>query len=323
MKLFIYEYSSASPDAPMELRREGRVMLLALLHDLNQITGASPFTILASPTISVSCPWIEADLSDERKQFQRCAQEADHCWIIAPECDQILLERTQWAQEVGASWIGCSPQVIALATDKSLFGEHLRSHQIPTPDILSPSNVTFPVVAKLRDGAGSQEMRVLRDPHELDELGERFILQPMLPGEPVSVALLAGPHKRLILPPASQRLTQEGRFQYLGGELPISPHKAARARLLAERVVDTLSGLKGYVGLDMILGDVEDGARDFVIGLNPRLTTSYVGLQALCEDNLAEVMLRLARGEEAGPVRWLDRVVHFTAEGEVSFVKIR
>jgi predicted ATP-grasp superfamily ATP-dependent carboligase len=36
----------------------------------------------------------------------------------------------------------------------------------------------------------------------------------------------------------------------------------------------------GYLGVDLILGEDGNGAVDCVVEINPRLTTSYVGLQA-------------------------------------------
>ena len=53
-----------------------------------------------------------------------------------------------------------------------------------------------------------------------------------------------------------------------------------------------MPGLSGYVGVDVVLGN--DG-RDWAIEINPRLTTSYVGLRALAGFNLAEAMLAVAR----------------------------
>jgi predicted ATP-grasp superfamily ATP-dependent carboligase len=53
--------------------------------------------------------------------------------------------------------------------------------------------------------------------------------------------------------------------------------------------------------VDVILGDGPAG--DVVVEINPRLTTSYVGLRALAVDNLVAAMLRVAEGRPAG-VNW-------------------
>ncbi len=49
----------------------------------------------------------------------------------------------------------------------------------------------------------------------------------------------------------------------------------------------SFSGLRGYVGVDLVLA--ED--KPFVIDVNPRLTTSYVGLSGAAGFNVAEAMM--------------------------------
>jgi predicted ATP-grasp superfamily ATP-dependent carboligase len=83
-----------------------------------------------------------------------------------------------------------------------------------------------------------------------------------------------------------------------------------RAVSVARRAVECVPGLAGYVGVDVVLGE-----RDWVIEINPRLTTSYVGLRALAEDNLAAAMIRVATGEAAAPIRWRDGAVTFRPDG--------
>ena len=92
-------------------------------------------------------------------------------------------------------------------------------------------------------------------------------------------------------------MSKDGRFQYHGGVVPVPEVLAERAARLARRAVAPIGGLCGYVGVDMILGDAPDGSSDVAIEINPRLTTSYVGLCALAESNLAAAMLAAVRGD--------------------------
>ncbi len=97
--------------------------------------------------------------------------------------------------------------------------------------------------------------------------------------------------------PCKQRISDDGRLRYLGGELPLAAGLAERARSLAERALAAMPAAVGYVGVDLVLGREPDGSEDVVIEINPRLTTSYVGLRAAARINLAEAMWRLAQGE--------------------------
>ena len=115
-----------------------------------------------------------------------------------------------------------------------------------------------------------------------------------------------------------QRLSGDGRFSYLGGEIPLPDGLALRAVSLGRRAIDAVPGLMGYVGVDLVLGDATDGSGDFAIEINPRLTTSYVGLRSLADFNLAEAMLRIADNEPPPPMAWKPGRVRFTPDGTVS-----
>ena len=121
-------------------------------------------------------------------------------------------------------------------------------------------------------------------------------LERFHPGTPASVALLCGPSCCLPLAPCGQILSSDGQFRYLGGIVPLSPPLGPRAVALAERAVATLPGPIGYIGIDLILGAAPDGSQDVVVEVNPRLTTSYIGLRRATDANLAALMLAIAAG---------------------------
>ena len=75
-----------------------------------------------------------------------------------------------------------------------------------------------------------------------------------------------------------------------------------------------MPGLQGYVGVDVVLGD---DRRDWAIEINPRLTTSYVGLRALARFNLAEAMLAAVRGDPLPRLDWSPGPTEFTPHGRV------
>jgi len=77
---------------------------------------------------------------------------------------------------------------------------------------------------------------------------------------------------------------------------PLAPHLAERAVRLGRRAVAALPEPAGYLGVDVVLGTACDGRSDVVVEVNPRLTTSYVGLRAAAAVNLAAAMLDAAQG---------------------------
>jgi predicted ATP-grasp superfamily ATP-dependent carboligase len=138
-----------------------------------------------------------------------------------------------------------------------------------------------------------------------------MILQECVAGMAASVAFLCGPGGNVPLVPARQLLSRDGRFKYLGGELPIEPALAKRAVAIGQRAVDCVPGLLGFIGVDLVLGDSADGSRDHAIEINPRLTTSYVGLRELAGFNLAGVMLAIADGKSPGQLEWKANPIRF------------
>jgi predicted ATP-grasp superfamily ATP-dependent carboligase len=141
--------------------------------------------------------------------------------------------------------------------------------------------------------------------------------EEFVPGLAASVAVLCGPAGNHSLPTCQQRLSADGRFTYLGGRLPLEPPLDQRARRLAEAAVAALPQPRGYIGVDLVLGDAADGSGDRVIEINPRLTTSYVGLRAAAKSNLAAAMLAVVRGD-APDLCFHSEPVEFAADGTIS-----
>ncbi len=325
MRIFVYEYFTAQgigrePTSPDHgIYREGRAMRDAVTADFGLIVGLETATLAQH----------REENGDYEHEVWRIAEGCDWSVIIAPESDEIL-SRFCWAVFTSAGrLLGPSPEAIPLTSDKLALAEHWREHSIPTPatSAREPTGCeAFPVVWKPRDGAGSTlTFRLLSaldvsraKAQRLAEAPERMILQEFVPGQAASVAFLCGPAGNVPLIPAFQNLSDDGRFQYRGGELPIPPALAERAVRLAQRAVDCVPGLLGYVGVDLVLGDAADGSQDFAIEINPRLTTSYVGLRALADFNLAEAMLQAAIGELRVPLRWKPGRVRFDPDGAVA-----
>lgn len=115
---------------------------------------------------------------------------------------------------------------------------------------------------------------------------EQILLQKMVRGTHASVSLLvaAGGCMPLCL---NLQLIEDGMpFQYTGSRVPFSHPAGDRAMELAGMAVGLIPGLKGYVGVDLVL--TEDHAE--LIEINPRITTSYIGLRQVAQNNVARAI---------------------------------
>jgi tyramine---L-glutamate ligase len=335
MRIFVYEYTCGGPAKEVtsgSLRSEGWAMLSALLADFERVPGVEAVTLLPAGAAYVGKTVVENTHEDEETSFCRLAREANYTLVIAPEFRDILATRCRWVLRAGGRLLGPDLSAILLTSDKLDLARHLLREGIQTPattfhDGSGPA--PFPVVCKPRYGAGSQATFLAKNSAELQAcdgqagaeewFGPR-VIQPFVPGRAVSVAFLTGGPEAIALLPAEQILSEDGRFHYLGGRMPLAHPLAERTIRLARQAIHTIAGLRGYIGVDLVLGGAADGSQDYVIEINPRLTTSYVGLRALAESNLAEAMLEVGRGLEVKDLRWRSGSVAFGADGHVEFL---
>ena len=289
----------------------------AVVKDFKRIPGTNVFAF----------PDEAAPVAQE--SFDEMCKVSDWTIIIAPAFDDCFGHYAESVQRAGGHLLGPSLDAIRLTSDKFELFNHWRRHNIPTPattDREPTACEAFPVVWKPRDGAGSTMTFLLASPHDVVSAHAKIaaenhcgpmILQEFIPGQAASIAFLCGPASNIPLLPASQLLSNDGRFSYLGGEIPLSPDLARRAVRLGQRAVDCVPGLKGFIGVDLVLGQAEDGTQDYAIEINPRLTTSYVGLRRLAEFNLAEAMLQVATNNLTNPLLWKAERIRFASDGSV------
>jgi predicted ATP-grasp superfamily ATP-dependent carboligase len=176
------------------------------------------------------------------------------------------------------------------------------------------------IVVKPRRGAGSERVVLLdgsRGPPPAHE-GEDLIITPYVEGIAASVLVITGERGGAPLRACAQDLSRSGDFAYRGGWLPLAPPLEARARRLALDAVESVSGLVGFAGVDMILDAEGPGVpRDVVVEVNARLTTSYVGLRAHARTNLAAAWLAAVLGEPLPSIVWRSGATRFLADGTV------
>jgi predicted ATP-grasp superfamily ATP-dependent carboligase len=340
MRIFIFEFVSGGGwwkvdpigKPPKSLLREGKTMLEALATDFAAIPGCevvylqdrrvkNKVHVSGAERIEIKTPL------ELFRAFVRLAPQCDFGVIIAPEFNDHLHDwATKWTLLDG-TLLGPGSDFIRIAGSKQATAEHLAKASVPVPRGIKlgwpeeiPDDFPLPAVLKPDDGAGSQGILFVEEPSD-GGITKRmntpeWRLEAHCPGMPVSVALLGGPQGYVPLPASLQWLSDDYRFQYRGGMTPLSPDLNRRAQRLALAAAGAMPPAIGYFGVDIVLGDAADGSQDVVIEINPRLTTSYVGLRAISKQNLAQAMLDVAAGRSCD-LSFEDRRVQFTPDGEV------
>jgi predicted ATP-grasp superfamily ATP-dependent carboligase len=345
MRVLVHEHLCCLPAAKSSLRAEGQAMLTAAMADLAACPGVEVVSLVEPglvDTLRAAAPGAEVHAvgaDGVEALFRRLARDSDFSLVIAPEFDDLLATRCEWALEEGSRLLGPTPEKVRLCADKLRLAERLYENGRLGPLTRLHERVKeawpFPRICKPRWGAGAQATYIVHTPesfHQVPELARRegwtgpLIVQPACAGDPASVAFLLGPGGTFFLGPCEQRLEVEpvgwlypleGRLRYRGGRVPLI-REAGSFRLvaLAHEAICAVSGLTGYVGVDLIFGWDESGRDDTVIEINPRLTTSYVGLRRLAKGNLMQALLDVVQGRPAA-LAWREGVVRFDADGTI------
>lgn len=274
----------------------------AVLHDLSQIqhlqvTVTNDERIVAPP--NVTCISIKLD-EDVWEVWRACMQAADVLWFIAPETDGVLEKLTRMAESLGKPLLGCSSDAISVAANKWKTYQLLNAFDIPTPKTFTytnfPSGQSGPWVAKQIDGVACENSRYFESEEALirwvQDKKDSHIIQEYQLGSAASFSMLCHSGKAVVVSCNQQKMDlQDGQFKYNGSLVNGMVEHLDAFQELADKVVTALPGLAAYVGVDLIVAREGDALRYVVLEINPRLTTSYVGLHQACGFNPAQVLL--------------------------------
>lgn len=324
--------------------REGRSMLEALVADAARcntlqitvlIDAAHPLETPAGVAVRTVSPGAEVDLLGEE------SRRADATLIVAPETNGILEHRVAVVRRGGGRAVASGTRFIAVASDKQATIDALAAAGVPVPAGRSlapgecwPRGFCLPAVRKARAGVGCDQLLIVQSVEGLPSPAPQATrLEVFVAGTPVGVSCLCGPRGIHVLPPMLQLFSPGPQPEYQGGMLLRDAGLVARAERLARRSIAAVSGggfsaaalpltesaALGWVGVDMILGAGDDGRGDRVLEVNPRLTTSFVGLAALFDQGLTRMLLAVADGRAADIVSAAvaARLVEFDTTGGV------
>ena len=227
------------------------------------------------------------------KEIERLAPLADFGLVIAP--DQYLSRYTRILEGLTFN-IGCDSMSAAICANKEKTSAILKAHGIRVPE----RNFTGKTVVKPKYGCGSQGVRISGEKCSPDELVQEYI-----EGVHLSVSLVAsrvvgesclyysgaGP---LVLSLNQQYVSvdNEGFFHYTGGETPVSHPQEAAVRKAASDAVKVL-GCQGYTGVDFVV----DERGPVVVDVNPRMTTSILGIAACMKKEIADILIHASQGK--------------------------
>ena len=294
MKVILAEYAVGVGEE--KLLAEGRAMLFTLKasferlgHEVVYPRGVSDFD-----------GWVEKNAGD-----------CDAALIIAP--DELLFELTRIVESRTLN-LGCPPHAVRKCADKLLTTEILKDAGVPVPRTLSIDDFSGVAESQLQErsryvikprfGCAAEDTFLsVGTPLEIPE-GKEFVATEFLDGEHISVSMIspdgvscsfcaASPPLPLTI--NKQFIKMNSKISYEGGLVPYSvPERSIKNRVfgVAEEVVRIL-GCEGYVGIDIVLAE---SGKPYVVDVNPRPTTSIVGVARVINHEIADLILRAKLG---------------------------
>jgi predicted ATP-grasp superfamily ATP-dependent carboligase len=321
LKIFVYEHVSgggyAGQDISPSVLAEGFGMLRCIVEDFK--VAGHEVTVLIDSRLSKLNPLLDADctekisnLNDLEKVFINISKINDAIYVIAPETEQTLQSFVELAEQTGKNSLNCKSCTIKKVADKTVLSEVLQKLGVsPKTVILGMDDgldkiketikktIGYPLILKPADGVGCSGLSLVIRETQLSEAIKKisavsmckcFIAQEFIKGQAASVSLLSTGKKAKAISLNKQDIYLAGSdatSSYEGGEVPFENWLKQEAFEIAEKVVETFSDLKGYVGVDFVFTE----HKPFVVDVNPRLTTSYIGLRKVARFNVAKALV--------------------------------
>ncbi len=347
--ILVFEYFTASGQMDKSISSEAEALLYALLDDLADFKVSllvnSAYSYIADKYDNV-CPIIvdgcvEDYLKDNLDGFKKAI-------YIAAENDNHLYNIAQILEDKNVLIYNSSSGSCLKTSDKYLLYEEIYG-VVPQPlsnkfkidpkgywkraveNLYKQWHAEDPLnklklVIKPINGVDCENIVILED---IDELSydlekifppqSRILVQEYIEGEDVSVSLLV--HNRKAVPLSINKQFIEIKNDqkcYLGGMLPYETEFKEEILKTAVKACEALEGLEGFVGVDLRVNHEDnDPYNVYLIEINSRFTTPYVGLQKISNINIAKTIIELADEKTT-----IDEIKNkLSLNGSVEFIK--
>jgi hypothetical protein len=322
-------------------------MLISIIKDFKSL-GFEVYTLLdyrihsLSTILPISNTTIVKKDENFLNHFEILVKDSDYNFIIAPDSENILFNLTQIVKKYNKILLSTDLEGIEIGSSKMNTYEFFQKNKLLTPKTyLIPfkkkeldsdfivrkfGDLKKPIIIKPEDGVGAESIFLFETKEQINNFFQDFypkidkprnyILQEYIKGKDLSVSLintLTSLNKRskksYILSINSQDVNINNsnyNSEYLGGFTPIINYQQVSLELTKILEQVDFSSFSGYFGIDLIRSE---DSNFFFIEINPRLTTSYIGLRNVIDKNPAKLILDSKLGHPTPK----EVKVHFTS----------
>jgi len=316
-------------DIPSSLFCEGFGMLRAIISDFKKLNFN--IATLLDYRITYLSELLRADIIESInnkenyvKKFKKLVNNCHYCFIIAPESSNLLFNLSQIVNHKKKILLSTNIEGIKLGASKINTFELFKSKKLFTPktylipykkksldvDFIIQKFHKFkkPIVIKPNDGVGAESIYYFDNRDQINEFFKQnnqkidkkrnYIIQEFIEGTDLSASLISTRHTKKFLTNHLICLSVNSQYikiknenyhsEYFGGSTPFENYQQIEKKLQKLLKIGYLSKFTGYFGIDFIR--TSDNSICF-IEINPRLTTSYIGLRNVIDKNIANLIL--------------------------------
>lgn len=169
-------------------------------------------------------------------------------------------------------------------------------------DFRTRSSNDYKLIVKPIYGVDCQDMVIISEIEDINNIKNVFpnntqvLVQEYIHGDNFSVSLISD--GKIAIPISFNKqyidINKENQ-SYIGGELPFNHPDLESAFLIAKKAVESIEGIKGFVGVDLIITDDDSAGNNsiYFLEINSRFTTPYVGLSKIAKFNIGKSIINL------------------------------
>ena len=323
--ILAFEYFTASGKKDKCIISEAEALIFSLLDDLKDfnidLIINESYAEIVKDYDNVTPILINGDVVD---WLEDNASNFTKAIFIAAENDNNLYKISRILEENNVKLYNSSAEACRISSDKFETYEAL-SNIVPQPRTfrfkIDPKGYWKRAIENLHEKWDIVIIEKIEDlTLDLDKIfkpGSRVIVQEYVEGTDVSVSLLSDGKKAIPISLNEQFVElKDDKGMYFGGKLPFESKYKQEAFEIATKAVESIDGLKGFVGVDLLINaDEKDIYSVYLLEINSRFTTPYVGLKEIANFNIGKTIIEFADGE----IKIDD--LDISLDGEVEFKK--
>ena len=216
----------------------------------------------------------------------------DYIIPIMPESELILYDYSKYLESFKINTVLSDSRTIRICSDKYEFYNFISSTNIKTIKTYlkytkSPNGNEY--IIKDRYGTGCSHIRITKSSKELKKIKTNQIIQEYISGEDYSASVFFTNDNFYLLTINQQFIKVNNKNQiFLSGIMVNIKHELYIVIIsLISKIKSILPGLQGFVGIDFLISKKEI----FIVEINPRLTTSFVGVYETLGVNIIDLII--------------------------------